>query len=198
MIYHMEKEQERITEMELQESMGEMFWNNVKTIMKKVISPPMSLKTLAEKTGINYNTLRTYRARKKPMRVDQAYLIADALDVSFDLLTHELTSFTLSRFTISGKDKRIVLTEEESALIVELRKGTLKEYQAKLSFLTATMAAANTLAQKLFFADESDFRRFPDHEGFEDISRRYKTSKKELCNMLEELLEKRKKGGKGR
>lgn len=176
---------------------GERFWFNVTTLMRTNFTPPISLKELAARTGINYNTLRTYKARRKALRFDHAYEVAKALDVSFDILLYNMNNYRVNRLALSGEEKSILPTNQEILLLTELRKGSMKEYKAKLEFLSAIMPALNKLVQELYFADDGDFDRFPAHKRFSDIARENGVTKDVLCDILENKVKRLKEDEKG-
>lgn len=180
-----------------EEGTGERFWFNVTTLMRTNFTPPISLKELAARTGINYNTLRTYKARRKALRFDHAYEVAKALHVSFDILLYNMNNYRVNRIALSGEEESILPTNQEILLITELRKGSMKEYNAKIEFLSAMMPALNKLVRDLYFADDGDFDRFPAHKRFSDIARENGVTKDELCDILENRLKRLKKDEKG-
>ena len=180
-----------------EEGTGERFWFNVTTLMRTNFTPPISLKELAARTGINYNTLRTYKARKKALRFDHAYEVAKALHVSFDILLYNMNNYRVNRIALSGEEESILPTNQEILLITELRKGSMKEYNAKIEFLSAMMPALNKLVRDLYFADDGDFDRFPAHKRFSDIARENGVTKDELCDILENRLKRLKKDENG-
>lgn len=66
------------------------FWDTVKTTM---VDKNISLKSLSEKTGLNYRTLQNQIGREIEPSVSDAYKIAQALGVSVEfLLTRESSS----------------------------------------------------------------------------------------------------------